>query len=1412
MKTSMVVAMLMAAFVAAASPERVNGLETIDVKWRNAGPGGGGFVPSMLLSRHDPNRFWVGCDVGGVYLSEDCGRTYRTCNLGLKNLFINTICEHPTDADFLIVGSHGGIFITNDRGKSWRDIRKGLPKISASSRSAAIFDIRNVPGRPDSFWAMSGECGDRHGSRAKLFRSDDKGESWRQVVAEGQFDGKTDFRSLCVDPRDEKVLLLATSKGLYRSADAGVTWTKIAIANRSDRTLRLVRAPSDPNVVYLTFAHKSGETPWNSAPCRSADGGLTWKECGTDGLEMVIGKEGGVFGHTSSYKMILVSPLDPNEVYLCGATWRCEGVWKSTDGGRTWRHVFTKQHVVKADAWLNNWGPDIHSFTVSPFPPHALAFGTEGYVFRSEDRGETWVQRYTDDSKPGYGRSVGYETTCVWNIYGDPHHRSRFYFCNMDIGLQRSDDNGYTFKRSMKGVKWNDCFTVVFDQKTPDHLWGSFGTWGGSSGYLAESFDGGQSWKPLDGEGWVGKKSFSFTVDGECAPYVIRAVTPGLGLMVSRDGGAKWEKESTAFFPEPEKVVSISRVDGKYAIRKGGELWRGEKGGDFRKVFDLRIGGILGFDFQGESRILVCARERWTGKEMLQGGVWLSTDGGESYRRIYSDGYVATARFFGRRIVISPYDNPYHDRDNGGGCVITADDGNTWRTLNSDTLQNWNLTCYGFDPFDPSVLWAGTHGNALFVTSLPPLPAAKREGLPVWQPLGEPGNGGWIVSVEESPHNPRQVISGGDMLGCAVSFDGCESWKPGQGLKCYEMAQPTFHPSSADVVWIGSAAGPYISRDGGRTWKEKRRGMPPKSAHKYTAMVEKVLIDSERTDRLLAFGGSSRLWGGWKTCEANGTIWSSDDGGEQWHAVTNVGANIVEAFWGPKPESWAHAVTVDGNWYTSLDRGVTWRKRRIGGLVGSLQHVTLHPTDANIVWAVTAPIRGKDGKLSPGRIWKSVDCGRTFALSDNGIRLVAHFNGGQVTHFSQLAVSPKDPNLVFASDLSWAAESVYRSEDGGASWTKVVGKGSVPTALFAGPGCKLSVSPTNADVVYAYNSEYILKSADRGRTWADMTAMRPDPAKPNHWRGRGWNGWCTHDFVFNPYRRGQSILLGMDASHGWISDDGLKSWHYARGNSHWTAGNGAAFSKDGYIYIVTGQGGHNIGVLVSADGGESWQTCVGESCGLPSASAGEYEAVVVKPEDGKCAAVAFRGKLFRTSDGGANWRECATTVPVGRFAMDPTKSGRYYMKSKKGVFVTEDLENYTDIGLDGASEGRIFCDAKGRVYVCRFKAKEKNGLWRYEPQSKGWSCLNGVSTASAVACDPKASGRIVLVTKDYPYHDDDCGRGVFVSVDDGLTWTPANDGLHCYRLDCCAFDPFDPERVVLGTGGSGFVTARWPVQ
>lgn len=690
-----------------------------------------------------------------------------------------------------------------------------------------------------------------------------------------------------------------------------------------------------------------------------------------------------------------------------------------------------------------------------------------------------------------------------------------------------------------------------------------------------------------------------------------------------------------------------------------------------------------------------------------------------------------------------------------------------------------------------------------------------------WEPLYEPGCGGAIVSVAVSPHDPQHVISGGDMLGTAVSFDGGRRWLPGMGLPSYEMAAPTFHPTCKDEVWIGSCMGPFLSRDGGRTWEWRRRGMPAPCPWKYTAMVEKVLFTPGRPSRLLAFGGNSRRWG---TCDTMGAVWLSDNAGSDWRRAGTItsggfttnavkGANIVKAWWSPGRTPCAHVFAEGVGWLSSPDGVKGWRRHAVSGLPGALCGVTTHPADPRIVWAVSAPgDLGPEGRRTPGSICRSVDGGRTFRPSEKGIEKHSDAHPRLVTNFGDIEVSPLPPYRMYASDCGWRASSIWTSENGGDDWRRGCARRTLKTACYAGPACRIAASPTEPDVAYAYNSEYVIKTTDGGATWTDMTAFNPDSEKTDCWRGRGWNGWCSRAITFNPYRRGQSVLQAMDAARAWVSDDGLKSWRYALGDAApWCGGRGAAFARDGTIYVTSGQGGANCGVLVSRDGGRTWRTCKGAACGLPGLNEGSYGNAWADPNDGDRAFVVFGNALYRTADGGATWRRDPAAGMAGDFVVDPTRPTRFYVRNDSGIFETEDWRRFRPLGFETKSEGGIACDAHGRVLACRGRIGDPTlrGLWRFDPTDGAWSRLLDEALACAVAADPSDPTRIVLTTSDNPYHDFAGGRGVWTSADDGRTWNDSSAGLHIRRLSCVAFDPFDPELVVAGTVGGGFVKARW---
>ena len=132
-------------------------------------------------------------------------------------------------------------------------------------------------------------------------------------------------------------MLIATPKGIFASADGGVTW---AASNGGlpphQRTLRLAQSPSHPQIVYVSLKGESGETPWQAGVYRSEDGGRTWQPR-VYGLNQATGKAGTSDMMCAWVSELAVHPQNPDVVYAGGATWWDATVYKTTDGGLNWK-------------------------------------------------------------------------------------------------------------------------------------------------------------------------------------------------------------------------------------------------------------------------------------------------------------------------------------------------------------------------------------------------------------------------------------------------------------------------------------------------------------------------------------------------------------------------------------------------------------------------------------------------------------------------------------------------------------------------------------------------------------------------------------------------------------------------------------------------------------------------------------------------------------------------------------------------------------------------------------------------------------------------------------------------------------------------------------------------------------------
>lgn len=713
-----------------------------EVEWKLVGPGGGGWIQSVAFDPKDPDTIYVGCDVGGFYVSFDGGKTFEIRNNGLRDYFVEAIAVHPKNPDIILLGTQGGIFRTTDKGKTWQWIRNGFPPTQRYSYSSPIGAICFDPQNPNIVYAGIGrprlarEGGKGEGQGA-IYRSTDGGLTWQRIDG-GQLPKDAVVSDIEVKPDDSQVILVATDKGIFRSDDGGKTWLPSNEGLPHLFVQEIAFAPSQPNRVYATLLTTSREgQAWNGGVYRSDDAGKTWRSC-TSNLPQRVGPD---LYRQSNYGEIVVDSRNADVVYVGGRSWWNPGVYKSVDGGRTWQWVTVhdgKRWVNMDYGWITFWGCAVECLAISPADPDRLAFGTSGHLFVTYDGGQSWQQRYCVQFPDGRFRGNGLEVTCVNDIVPDPARKGRIYFCYADIGLLISDDGGQTFWRSHEGMKAEgNCFTVVVDPKRPNTIWAATGQWAWNEGYICRSDDGGKSWR-LVGEPATGLpngqvRRIVLDLSSPVTSRRLLATVNGHGFFESRDGGISWRcingnlpqeatKQPRGILLNPRNpnhiIVACAGTPetgaGIYETRDGGKTWhRLNSEPIFANIQHLTA------DPKNFATLYVATREFYdhATQRLYAGGVFKSIDGGKTWQRILDYHFVSAVVVHPRNsriLYAATNDHPYHDDCVAEGVLKSSDGGKTWRKVNKG-LSHLNISCLSVDPRDLTTLYAGTGGNSAFI-------------------------------------------------------------------------------------------------------------------------------------------------------------------------------------------------------------------------------------------------------------------------------------------------------------------------------------------------------------------------------------------------------------------------------------------------------------------------------------------------------------------------------------------------------------------------------------------------------------------------------------------------------------------------------------------------------------------------
>ena len=343
--------------------------------------------------------------------------------------------------------------------------------IGPAATGGRITDIDAVrtAGRPAEIYVATASGG--------IFKSVNEGVSWTPVFDKAG--GMLSIGAIAVAPSNHSVLWAGTGEadnrqssswgdGVYRSPDGGATWQKMGL-EETRHIGRIAVHPDDPGTAYVAaVGHLWGSNPERGV-FKTTDGGSTWKR--------VLYRD----EHTGATDVAL-DPKDPKVVFAAlyqrqRKGWGFNGggpgsgIFRSVDGGGTWTEL--KNGLPRGDK--GRIGLAISA--VDHRVVYAVVEAEQGGVYRSTDQGETWELLSGLNPRPMY----------YSRIVLDPKDASRVYLMGSNRGLFVSDDGGRSFRDIFSGVHGEDHAMWVDPENTNRLVIGG-------DGGVSISFDRGATW------------------------------------------------------------------------------------------------------------------------------------------------------------------------------------------------------------------------------------------------------------------------------------------------------------------------------------------------------------------------------------------------------------------------------------------------------------------------------------------------------------------------------------------------------------------------------------------------------------------------------------------------------------------------------------------------------------------------------------------------------------------------------------------------------------------------------------------------------------------------------------------------------------------------------------------------------
>lgn len=341
--------------------------------------------------------------------------------------------------------------------------------IGPANMGGRTADVEGVPGNPNIVYAGTGGGG--------VWKTTNGGTTWTPLF---QREGSFSVGDMALDPSNPDVVWLGSGEanmrnsvsfgdGIYKSTDGGKTWKNLGL-HETEHIARVIVNPLNPGLVYVCAVGHQSAPNEERGVFMTADGGATWQK------RLFLDNEHGCSDMD-------IDPKNPNILYA--ALWRFDrkpwnhtsgdekgGVWKSIDGGRTWKKLTDGLPKL-----LGRIGVKVAPS--NPSVVYAITESKEGTLYRSDNAGETF--REMTKEREVVSRGFYYADMRV-----DPADENRVYA--VASNLQVSIDGGKTFK-SIVGKTHIDYHALWIDPQNPKRMWC------GQDGGIAVTYDRGDTWE-----------------------------------------------------------------------------------------------------------------------------------------------------------------------------------------------------------------------------------------------------------------------------------------------------------------------------------------------------------------------------------------------------------------------------------------------------------------------------------------------------------------------------------------------------------------------------------------------------------------------------------------------------------------------------------------------------------------------------------------------------------------------------------------------------------------------------------------------------------------------------------------------------------------------------------------------------